>query len=166
MYSPLTFSHSEEYGPNKSIRSLESKPQRLQCPHCCGLARLLCLQTTETHLNIPTNGDVLEGHGAAPRTQTGKAQSPVLEGGRSRYRGSWEVKACGQHPYASLHTLLTWISLSFHLVQESDSQETWPDWPNVGHTPAPWHGQDTLMFLPGPQGQGGDVAQPSPRLSP
>jgi len=26
----------------------------------------------ETHLNIATNRDMLEGHGAAPRTHTGK----------------------------------------------------------------------------------------------
>ena len=39
----------------------ESKAQRLQHPHSCGLARLLCLQRTETHLNITTNRDVLEG---------------------------------------------------------------------------------------------------------
>ena len=84
-----------------------------------------------------------------------EAHSPVLEGGGSRYQGSWEVNAHGQHPYSSLRKLLTWISLSFHLVQESNSQEKWPDWPNVGHTLTPRHGQDTLMFLLGPQGWGG-----------
>lgn len=40
------------------------------------------------------------------------------------------------------------ISLPFHFVQESNSQEKKSDWPSVGHVPILWNGQEILTDIP------------------